>query len=161
MTHSFPRSCTSHGHMVMLIDVYYEVCITEPGRGWGRGGCNSPVSSVLGLLFCLMQHCGFDPPWSLPIEGIFPLELTWVLTPFPTNSFWWEYKLRSSLGTHASHRMNSKDPDIHVLDGWMPGTKAHPVRTIHEEGMWPRLWLDEKSCHIRRNSHLKCWTLEI
>ena len=32
-----------------------------------------------------MQHCGFDPPLKriFPVEGIFPLELTWVLTPFP------------------------------------------------------------------------------
>ena len=34
----------------------------------------------------------------------FPLELTWVLTPFPQNSFRWEYKSRSSLCTHAFHR---------------------------------------------------------
>ena len=28
-----------------------------------------------------------------------------------------EYKLRSSLCTRAFHRTDSKDPDIHVLDG--------------------------------------------
>ena len=30
---------------------------------------------------------------------------------------------------------DSKDPDIHVLDGWMPATKSHPACTIHEDGM--------------------------
>ena len=33
------------------------------------------------------------------LKGIFPLELTWVLTPFPQNSFGWEYKPKSSLHT--------------------------------------------------------------
>ena len=58
-----------------------------------------------------------------PVEGIFPLVLTWVLTPFPKNSFEWQNKLRSSLWAHAFHGTNSKDPDVHVLDSWMPATK--------------------------------------
>ena len=47
------------------------------------------VGSVLGSPSYRMQHCGFDPPLGriFPAEGIFPLELTWVLTPFPKNSF--------------------------------------------------------------------------
>ena len=47
------------------------------------------LSSVLGSLPCLTQRRGFDPPLRriFPVEGIFPLELTWVLTPFPKNSF--------------------------------------------------------------------------
>ena len=38
------------------------------------------VSRVLGLLSCLMQRCGFDPPPGriFPVEGFFPFELTWV-----------------------------------------------------------------------------------
>ena len=46
------------------------------------------VGSVLGSLSCLMQRRGFHPPLKriLPVEGIFPLELTWVLTPFPKHS---------------------------------------------------------------------------
>ena len=40
----------------------------------------------------------------LPVAGIFPSELTRVLTPFLKNSFGWEYKPRSSLCTHAFHR---------------------------------------------------------
>ena len=30
---------------------------------------------------------------------------------------------QGSLCTHAFHRTDSYDPDIHVLDGWMPATK--------------------------------------
>ena len=47
------------------------------------GGRNS-------LLVVCWAHClGFDPPLRrmFPVEGIFPLELTWVLTPFSKNSF--------------------------------------------------------------------------
>ena len=52
-----------------------------------------------------------------------------------SDSFRREYKPRSSLCTHAFHRTDSKDPDIHVLDGWMPATKTHQACTIHEDGM--------------------------
>ena len=34
------------------------------------------------------------------VNKIFPVEILWVLTPFPKNSIWWEYKPRSSLCTH-------------------------------------------------------------
>ena len=71
-----------------------------------------------------------------PIEGIFPLELTWVLTPFPQSAFGLEYKPRSSLCIHAFHRTDSKDRDIYVLDGWMPATRTHPACTTREDGMW-------------------------
>ena len=71
--------------------------------------------------------------------------LTWSLTPFPQNSFRWEHKPRFSPCTHAIHRMDSKDPDIHVLDGWMPATKTHPPNTIHEERMWLALWLNQNT----------------
>ena len=47
-----------------------------------------------------------------PVEGIFPLELTWVQTPFPQKLLLW-----SSLCTHAFHRTDPKNPDVHVLDG--------------------------------------------
>ena len=75
-----------------------------------------------------MQCRGFDTPLGriFPVEGIFPLELIWVLTPFPLNSFGWEYKPRSSLCTGTFHHTDSKDPDIHVLGGWMPVTKNTP-----------------------------------
>ena len=47
------------------------------------------------------------------VEGVFSLELTWVLTPFPQKSFGWVCKLRSSLCTLAFHHTDTKDPDIH------------------------------------------------
>ena len=77
-------------------------------------------------------------------RGIFLLELTLVLTPFPQNSFGWEYKPRSSLFTHAFHCTASKDPDIHVQDWWMTATKTHPACTIHEHGMWLPLWVTQR-----------------
>ena len=43
--------------------------------------------------------------------------------------------INQGLSTHAFHRMDSKDSDVHVLDGRMPATKTHPARTIHEDGM--------------------------
>ena len=46
-------------------------------------GPESSVGSVLDSLSYVMQHREFDPPRSLPAVGIYPLKLTWVLTPFP------------------------------------------------------------------------------
>ena len=76
-----------------------------------------------------------------------------VSDSIPPNSFRSEYKPRSSQCTHTFHRTDSKDPDIHVLDGWMPATKTHPACTIHEDGMWLPQWLDEKKTngHICKN----------
>ena len=123
-----------------------------PHCTWSSGGGNSSVGSVLGLLSCLMQHHGFDPPLRriFPVEVIFPLELTWVLTPSPLiKTLRWAYKPRSSLCTHAYHRTDSKDPDIYVLDGWMLATKTHQACTIHQSGRWQPQWLDYG--HISKN----------
>ena len=94
---------------------------------------------------------GFDPPLRriFPAEGILPLELTWVLTPFSKKLFW--IKPRSSLYTHAFNHTHSKDPDIHVLGRWMPATKTHQACTMHKDGMWLPQWLDLKNGHIRKN----------
>ena len=54
-----------------------------------------------------------------------------VLTPFPQNSFGWEYKPRSSLCTHVFYHMDWKDPDIHVLDWWMPAKKTTHTPSMH------------------------------
>ena len=64
-------------------------------------------------------------------RGICPLELTWVLTPFPPNSFGWEYKPKSSLCTHAFHRTDSKDPDVHILDRWILATPPPLPKQTH------------------------------
>ena len=42
--------------------VWSNFLTTNPG-GWGGGGRNSSVGSVLGSLPCLMQRRGFDTPW--------------------------------------------------------------------------------------------------
>ena len=102
------------------------------------GSPNSSVSSVLDSLSFVMQHCRFNPR----LSRIFPLELVWVLTPFPRNSFRWEHKPRSSLCTHAFFHTDSKDLSIHVLDGWMPATKTYSTCTIHEDRMWLPLWVE-------------------
>ena len=92
------------------------------------GGRNSSVGSAWA---CCHSVAGSILLWGhFLVEGIFPLELTWVQTPFPQNSFGWEYKPRSSLCTHAFHRTDSKDPDVHVLDG----NKNTP--STHQDGMW-------------------------
>ena len=75
------------------------------------------------------------------------------------NSFGWQYKPKTCLCTHAFHHTDSKDPNIHILDMWMPATKTNPACTIHEDEMWLRQWLDSKSHMIK--SHKKWWTLEI
>ena len=52
---------------------------------------------------------------------------------------------------HSIARTQSKDPDIHILDRWMPAKKtktkkkAHPACTIHADGMWLPLWFDYKT----------------
>ena len=84
----------------------------------------------------------------------------------PQNSFGWEYKLRSGLHTHAFHHADSKDADIHPLDGSMPATKAHPVYIIDEDGMschlcgWIKKNKKQKRSHAQK-SHQKRWTPEI
>ena len=58
------------------------------------------------------------PPSSEPpVEGIFPLELTWLLTPFPESLSDPSINRGSSLRTHAFRRMNAKDRDADVLNG--------------------------------------------
>ena len=45
------------------------------------GGRNSSVGSAWARC---PQRRGFDPPLgTFSVEGVFPLELTWVQTPFP------------------------------------------------------------------------------
>ena len=51
----------------------------------GNGGRNS-LLVVFGL--AVRSVAGSILLWgNFPVEGIFPLELTWVQTPFPPNSF--------------------------------------------------------------------------
>ena len=116
------------------------------GSAWAR--CHSVAGSIL-----LWGH--------FPVEGIFPLELTWVQTPFPQNSFGWEYKPRSSLCTHAFHSTDSKDPDVHVLDGWTPATKNTPSTHHPRRRNVTTLLVGLKNGHISKNLTQKWWTPEI
>ena len=99
---------------------------SEPRAAMGGVGVLRTVSLLAMLVSCL----GLVP--SLFVLGLKHSAPQYSLF----NSFGWEYKPRSSLCTHAFHLTDSKDPDVHVLDGWMPATKTHPARTIHEDGMW-------------------------
>ena len=75
--------------------------------------------------------------WSIvgcgpPIKGIFPLDWTQVLTPFPTTLL--DESVKQGLVCAHMHciAQTQKIPDIHVLDGWMPATKTYPACTIHK-----------------------------
>ena len=63
-------------------------------------------------------------------RGGFPVELAQVLTPFPRNSFGWEYKPRCSLCTHAFQYTDSKDPDTDVLDRWTPAAEHEDIKWL-------------------------------
>ena len=116
------------GLNIHLRSQFYEKSKTPLGAG---------IAQLVVLGLAVHSVAGSILLWGhFPIEGIFPLELTWFKLHSPQNSFRWEYKPRSNLCTHAFHGTDSKDPDVHVLDGWMPTTKTHPARTIHEDGMW-------------------------
>ena len=94
----------------------------------------------------MKQHCGFDPPLRRIFSGRrdFSLGVNMGSDSIPQKLFQILYKPRSSQCTHAFHHTDSKDPDIHVPDGWMPATKTQPACTIHEDGMWLPLWQDYK-----------------
>ena len=89
---------------------------------WGR---NSSVGSAWARC---PQRWGFDPPLeTFSGRGDFSLGVNMGSNSIPPNTLSDEsYKPRSSLCTHALHRTDSKDPDVHVLDGWMPATKTQP-----------------------------------
>ena len=116
----------------LTIDLYISTLGTETGIAqslgcWARCPARCSVTGST-LLWASAQD--------------FFLGVNMGLTPFPRNSFCWEYTPRSSLCTHAFHRTDSKDPDIHVLDGWMPAAETHPACTIHEDRMWLPLYLN-------------------
>ena len=86
-------------------------------------------------------------------RGDFFLGAKMDLDSIPQNSFGWDYKPRSSLCTCAFYCTDWKDPDIHVLDGWMPATKTNPACTNHKDGMCLPLWLDQKMVTSTKISH--------
>ena len=89
---------------------------------------------------CWARHCGFNPPK----RRIFPEEVIFPLRPgvnmgcdsiLPKLS---DESINRGLvcGHMHSKAQTQKNPDFHVLDGWMPATKTHPTCTIYEDGMW-------------------------
>ena len=99
------------------------------------GGWNSLLIVCWALCCCVVQHCGFYPPLGriFQVEWIFSLELAWVLTPFPQNSFGWEYKPSCSLLTRIppqglKRSQHSCSRRVNV------GNKNTPSRVPH------RLW---------------------
>ena len=122
---------------------------------WMELGGQNSLLVVLGSLSCLMQFCWFSPPQRriFPVERIFPLELTWILTPFPKISFRWEYKPRSSLCKHAFHHTNTKDPDIHVLEGecWQQKHTQH-APSLKTDCGYLNSWIKKnQNGHIGKN----------
>ena len=73
----------------------------------------------------------------------------------PQKLFGWEYRLRSSLCTHAYHCTDSKDPGILVLDGWMPATKTPSIHHPQRQNVTTSV-----ASHTQ-TSHPKWWTPEI
>ena len=100
-------------------------------------------------LFLYLIHCQISVA----------LKVSVIQTPFPLNSFGWEYKPRSSLCTQAFHRIESKDHGIHVVDGWMTATKTpsmhHPrrlnmttfmvgwIKRSNTQKFYPKWWIPE------------------
>ena len=75
----YPKSFHVNRHILLSLAQMFQtraVNLHSCERGW-----NSSVDSVFGSLSCMMQHRRFNSSQSLPVEGNFPLELTWVLTP--------------------------------------------------------------------------------
>ena len=122
----------------------------RPGQSFGVltshliiRGQNSSAGSVLGSLSCVMQRYEFD----FFLRTDFSLGASMGSDSIPQSSFGWEYKLRSSLCTHAVHRTDSKYPGIHVLDRCIPATKTHSACTIHEDRMWLPQWSHTQKSH--------------
>ena len=88
-------------------------------------------------------------------RGFFSLGLTWFLTPFPPNSFGWEYKPRPSLCSHAFHRTDSKDPDIHVLDGWMPAVAITTTTKYTQNAPSTKTECNYLNGWIKQNGHIR------
>ena len=61
----------------------FAVCSVFEQYCSGIGGGDSSVGSVLGLAVLRDAALWVQPSSEPPVEGIFPLELLWVLTPCP------------------------------------------------------------------------------
>ena len=94
----------------------------------GLGHCECwAVTAQLALLSCEMQHRRFHPPWSHPVAGTFPLELTQIQTLLSTTLL--DERMRASMCMYAFIHMYSKVHNIQAQDGWMPSTKTQTMKT--------------------------------
>ena len=123
-------------YITSVENVYHLTCVMNC-YNLSSSECFSP---------CLYCKCLFQ----FVLWGDFSLRVIMGSDSIPPNSFGWEYRPRSSLCTHAFHHTDSKDPDIHVLDVWMPVKKITP--NIHH--LWRQnmtTWMVElKNGHIRK-----------
>ena len=76
-----------------------------------------------------LKNLLFRSWWIFTAEWIFPLEWTWFLTPFPKNLL--DKSINQGLVCAHMHSVAWTQKITHVLYGWMPATKTHPVCTIH------------------------------
>ena len=108
--------------------------------------------SIMGLIFLW----GEVFQW----RGFFSLELTWVLTPFPQNSFRWEYKLRSSLCIHAFHLKDLKR-SWHSCPRQMNASNKNTQHAPSTKTECDYLygWIKKRS--HKQKSHPKWWTPEM
>ena len=93
------------------------------------GGWFSSVGGVLGSLSCVMKHPRFPPSSEPLIDRTLPLELTWVLTPFPKTLSDESINLRLVCAHMHSIAWTKKS--------WVNASneKHNPACTIHEDSM--------------------------
>ena len=94
------QSILTPGQPVLALNLQCEARIAQSEVCWGvrwRGVVDGPCSTgsdgrkqvckCVGLAVLRGAALWIQPSSEPPVDGIFPLELTWFLTPFPTNSF--------------------------------------------------------------------------
>ena len=127
--------------------------------------CDQGPEKLVGSVWA---HCpqrrGFDPPLGKfsGREDFFPWSSHGFKLHSPQNSFRWEYKPRSSLCTHAFHRTDSKDPDVHVLGRVNAGNKNTPsMHHPRRQNVTTLIVGLKKTVRYAKISPKKWWTPEI
>ena len=107
---------------------------------------NSSAGSVLGSLSCVMQLRWFDPPWSRPTVGFFPLEIS---TPLPTN-----FSKECITSVHAHISPHGLKRSLQSCPRWVNASnKSTPCIHHPKNGMGHHLQhLKKKKVHIRIQS---------
>ena len=76
-------------HLKKKIDFALRTTPCLHSMGMGDGGGGGPNSSLIVFGLAVYSVAGSILLWgNFTEEGIFPLELTWVQTPFPKKLFW-------------------------------------------------------------------------